>query len=137
MAGSNRRIDVLFVFLTQVFDCLDSFGVIRSPCHKCTLANVHSGQASSCVRTVAARTTWQCKSCPHSRRGPDVCRCLQSILQLVEILCFNHALEIAWRIGRNPFLKPFLKQSFAWRYSRCATVVPQRAWRDPFKKKKT
>ena len=69
------------VTLNQIFDCLDTFGVIFS------LSCVHfclacSGQASSCFRTVAVRTTWQCKSCPRSRSGPDVCKCLRSIQRL-------------------------------------------------------
>ena len=43
--------------------------------------------------TVAARTTWQCKSCAHSRSGPDNCKCLFSIL--VEIRCTYPAVGIA------------------------------------------
>ena len=46
----------------------------------------HLRQASSCFRTVAARTTRQCESYPHSSSGPNVCKCLRSIQQLVKLL---------------------------------------------------
>ena len=56
---------------------------------------MHLAEASSCFRAVAACTTWHCKSCPYSRSGPDVCRCLWSIQKPVEILCAYLAFEIA------------------------------------------
>ena len=68
-----------FVFPTHIFECLDSFGVILSPCHRCILDLCIWGNLPLGFRTVAARTTWQCKSHLHSRSGPDVCRCLRSI----------------------------------------------------------
>ena len=46
---------------------------------------VHFAQASSCFRTVAARTTRQCNSYPRS--GPNVCKYLRSIQWLDETLC--------------------------------------------------
>ena len=88
--------------------------VSLSEVHCC---HVHLGQASCRFRTVAARTTWQCKSHPLSRSGPDVCRYLRSIQWLVEILCTYIASEIAGVIELYPFHGAFLKESFAWRYS--------------------
>ena len=84
---------LLFVFKTQIFDCLDSFGVI------CSLSWVrfclaHSKQASSCFRTVASRSQWQCKTYLVLLSGPHVCKCLRSTQQLVEIRGIYRDLEV-------------------------------------------
>ena len=65
-------------------------------------------QASNCFRTVAARTTWPCKS-PHSRSCPDVCKLLRPIRWHVAILCTYRAVGTAGGSSYSCSLKLFLK----------------------------
>ena len=90
---------------------------------------MHLRQTSYCFRTVAARTTWQCRSCPHSRSCPDVCKYLRPIRWLSSILCMYRAVGTAGGLIFYRSLQLSFKESLAWRYS-CASVF---AWRAPWR----
>ena len=107
MAG---KIGQLFsiVFLTQVFGCLDSMGVLLSPCHKCILALYIHGKL------------------------PVVFVTLPLIQQVVVIFCMYPFCEIAG--GSNYILSLQLSLNNPSLGDTGTSIFTQRApWRDPFK----
>ena len=79
-------ITFMLIFLAQIFDYLDSFGVTLLSLSLVQLGLARSEQASSCFRTVAFRSLWQFKIYLHLLSGPNVCKCLRPTQWLVEIL---------------------------------------------------
>ena len=69
---------------------------------------MHLRQTSNCLRTVAARTTWRCRSGLHSRSCPDVCKYLRPIRWLAAILCTYPAVGTAGGSSFYGSLKPSL-----------------------------
>ena len=63
----------------QVSDCHDSVREVRSPSHKCILTLCIEDKLPIVFRTVAARSTWHCESCPLSQSSSDVCKYFRPI----------------------------------------------------------